>query len=307
MGLSYQGYEIANLKRHSFSGEQGLGRHARLHFGIEMDVNATLLHDLTGASLSNPVPMKLYSVGGSVTVKTRKRPTVNLGHLYTDRPVWLSTSLQSRKHYLSMFVDISPEHIEALEESRNGEGGLEFTLSIAALTEHNGNIDHARESVLFSINQSDWLNVLTQIGYGDFILFEIPAPMSVAADTDYIARLRNARQDIWLGKYDEAVIACRTALACYWDAKKLAGAITASERVFCGKRNGASTDGAGARNTMSKDERFLLLYRAAKHLTDAPAHPEGRPPQPFTRSQAISVLGIVAALLSAGDLDQVVM
>jgi hypothetical protein len=96
---------------------------------------------------------------------------------------------------------------------------------------------------------------------------------------------------------------CRAALAC---AKKLASAITASERAFCSKRNGASSDGEGTRNAMSKDERFLFLYRAAKHLTDAAAHPEGRPPQPFTRSQAISVLGIVAALLTAGDLDQTV-
>ena len=304
MGLICQGYQIATLRRHSFSGEQGLGHHARLWFGVEMDVNATPSRDPATLSSPDPAHMTIHSVGGNVTVKTRKRPAVNLGHINIDRPLWINTAPFSQKRQLAMFVDLAPGQIEALEESRNGEGGLEFTLSVAALTEHNGNIDQARESVLFSINQSDWLSVLTQIGYGDFLLFEIPAPISATADTDYIAHLRKARQHIWLGHYEEAVIACRTALACYWDAKKLASAITASERAFCGKRNGASTDGAEARNTMSKDERFLLLYRAAKHLTDAPAHPEGRPPQPFTRSQAISVLSIVASLLSVGDLGQ---
>ncbi|MHB8252359.1 MAG: hypothetical protein ACYDEV_01340 [Acidiferrobacter sp.] len=305
MGLGCQGYEIANLRRNSFSGEQGLGHHARLHFGIEMDMNATLSQGPTGAPLPNPVPMKLYSVGGSVTVKTRKRPKVNLGHLYTDRSVWLSTSPQSRKHYLSMFVDLAPEQIEALEESRNGEGGIDFTLSVTALAEHQRDIAQSNDSVLFSINQSDWLDVLTQVGYGDYLLFEIPSSPSASPDTDYLARLREARQHIWLGQYDDAVTDCRNALACHREAKGLTDAITTSERGFCGKKNGAPAEGEGARNAMSKNDRFLFLYRAAKHLTDVPSHPEKKGPQPFTRSQAISILSIVAALLSVGDLGQV--
>ena len=304
MGLICQQYEIASLRRHSFSGEQGLGHHARLQFGIEVDIIPTPLRGgPTGAPLPNPPPMKIHSVGGSVTVKTRKRPTINLGHLYTDRPVWLSTSPHPHnKHYLSMFVDLAPEQIEALEESRNGEGGLDFTLAVTALTEYQENIDQANDSVLFPINQSDWLGVLTQIGYGDYLLFEVPSPPSTSPDTDYIVRLREARQHIWLGQYDVAVTDCRAALACYTKGKGLDSAITASSRNFCSKND---ANGEGARNAMSKDDRFLFLYRAAKHLTDAPAHPEGRPPQPFTRSQAISVLSIVAALLSVGDLGQV--
>lgn len=301
MGLRYQGYEIAGLKRHSFSGEQGLGHHARLQFSIEMDITITPSQGPTGAALPNPMPMRLYSVGGSVTVKTRKMPAVNLGHLYMDRSVWLNTSTHPHKHYLSMFVDLAPEQIEALEASRNGEGGLDFTLTVTALTEYQENIDQTNESVLFCINQSDWLSVLAQIGYGDYLLLEIPSPPSAGTDTDYLARLREARQHIWLGQYDDAVMDCRNALACRKD-KGLAEAITASERAFCGKKNAPPEDGEGARNAMSKNDRFWFLYRAAKHLTDASAHPEGRPPQPFTRSQAISVLSITAALLSVGDL-----
>ncbi len=307
MGFTCQGYEIATLRRHSFSGEQGLGRHARLRFGIEMDIIATPSSDPIGTPSPNPIPMMMiHSIGGNVTVKARKRTAVNLGHINIDRPFWISTAAVSRKRHLATFIDFAPKQIEALEESRNGEGGLDFTLSVAALTEYKGNIDQANESVLFSINQSDWLSVLTRIGYGDYLLFEIPSPPSAGPDTANLVRLREARQHIWLGQYDNAVTACRNALACHLEAKGLAEMITTSERNFCGKKNEEPAEGEGARNAMSKNDRFLFLYRAAKHLTDAPAHPEGRPPQPFTRSQAISVLSVVAALLSVDDLGHAV-
>ena len=186
-----QGYQIATLRRHSFSGEQGLGHYARLWFGIEIDIIATPARDSAASSSPYPVHMTIHSVGGNVTVKTRRRPAVNLGHINIDRPLWINTAPVSRKQQISMFVDLAPGQIEALEESRNGEGGLDFALSIAALTEYNGTTDQAYESLLFSVNQSHWLNVLTQIGYSDFLLFEIPAPMSATADADYIGHLRS--------------------------------------------------------------------------------------------------------------------
>ncbi len=88
--------------------------------------------------------------------------------------------------------------------------------------------------------------------------------------------------------------------------------ITRSERSFCTKKSTTtptaaqdqSDDNDNSRNGMLKNERLLFLHRAVKHLTDAAAHREGKPRQPFTRREALGTMNIVAALLAMGDWNE---
>lgn len=303
MGLRYEMYEIATIRRQSFSGEKGLGRYVRLVFGVEIGLIATPKENNVGAPILDAEPVALHSVNASVTVKTPQHSGIHVGRAYTKAPVHAVTCAYNRQNHLALFVDLAPEQVEALEEIRGGQGGLEFTLAINAVTERRGNRTEADDALTFAVNQSDWLKVLEQIGYGRFFLFEIPFPAAASEDTDYGTQLRKAHEHARLGQYDEAVSDCRAALACYSKAKDISSTITQSEHAFCGKKNETQTNAEAPRNAMLKEARFLFLYRAAKHLTDTPSHPEGKPPQPFTRSQAISVLAVVAALLSVGPLD----
>lgn len=303
MGLRYEMYEIATMRRHSFSGEKGLGRHARLVFGVEIGLIATPKENNVGAPISDAEPVALHSVSGTVAVKAPQHFALHVGRGYTRAPVYVVTCAYHRQNQIALFVDLAPDQIEALEEIRGGQGGLEFTLTINAVTERLGNRTEADDALIFAVNQSDWLKVLEQIGYGRFFLFEIPFPAVMAEDTDYATQIRKAHEHVRLGQYDEAVSDCRAALACYAKAKNINSTMTQSEHAFCGKKNETLTSPEAPRNAMLKEARFLFLCRAAKHLTDTPAHPEGKPSQPFTRPQAISVLTVVAALLSVEPLN----
>lgn len=307
MGLDYRGDTIAELRPHGVHGERRLGRHIRLGFNVEMNIIAT-----PPASQGSPTPpsasapISIHNLSGNISVQTTKQP-INLGHLYTDRPFWITTYPQHRTDHVTVYTDLAPDQIEALEEYRSG-AGLNFSLNLMALTERQGNVDTKWDQIVFTVNQSAWLDILKQVGHGDFLLFEIPALPVATTETDYLVCLKEARQHLWLGQYDDAVEDCRKALACYRKTQNLDTAITKSEHLFLAKKSPVPSgndatqkgNGNGQRNDMSKNERFLFLHRATKHLTDTPAHPEGKAPQPFTRQEAISVMSIVAALLATG-------
>jgi hypothetical protein len=312
MGLDCQGYTIVELRPHGVQGEKKLGRHIRLGFNVEMNIIATPPENRGGSATpsSTPAPISLHSISGRISAQTTK-PLIALGHLYTDSPAWVNTYTQEHREYLTMYVDLAPDQIEALEEYRGG-AGLSFLLNIMVLTQRQEDVGMKAEHIVFTVNQSAWIDILKQVGYGDFLLFEIPALPKATAETDYIACLTEARQHLWLGQYDDAVEDCRKALACYWTMHGLGKDITRSERSFCTKKSTTtptaaqdqSDDNDNSRNGMLKNERLLFLHRAVKHLTDAAAHREGKPRQPFTRREALGTMNIVAALLAMGDWNE---
>lgn len=203
MGLDYRGDTVAELRPHSVHGEKRLGRHIRLGFNVEMNIVAPPPENRgspSPAPSSPPVLISLHSISGSISVQTTKQP-IMLGHLYTDRPFWITTYPQHRTDHVTVYTDLTPDQIEALEEYRAG-AGLNFSLNIMALTERQGHVDTKQDQIVFPVNQSAWLDILKQIGYGDFLLFEIPALPVATTETDYLVRLKEARQHLWLGQYD---------------------------------------------------------------------------------------------------------
>lgn len=311
MGLDYRGNTVAELRPHRVHGEKRLGRHIRLGFNVEMNIIATPpASEGPPTPPSTPALISIHSLSGSISVQTTKQPII-LGHLYTDRPFWITTYPQHRTDHVTVYTDLAPDQIEALEEYRSG-AGLNFSLSIMALAERQGDVGAKSDQIVFTVNQSAWLDILKQVGYGDFLLFEIPALPVATTETDYLVCLKEARQHLWLGQYDDAVEDCRKALACYWKAHTLDKSITQSEHSFCAKKNTptSSTDDTAQpenkdsyRNGMVKHERLLFLHRATKHFADASAHREGKPRQPFTRREAVGVMSIVGALLAMEDLN----
>lgn len=312
MALDCQGYTIAELRPHGVQGEKNLGRHIRLGFNVEMNIIATPPENRgsSAAPSSTPAPISLHSISGRISAQTTK-PPIALGHLYTDSPAWVNTYTREHREYLTMYVDLAPDQIEALEEYRGG-AGLSFLLNIMALTKRQEDVDMKAEQIVFTVNQSAWIDVLKQVGYGDFLLFEIPALPKATTETDYLDCLKEARQHLWFGQYDDAVEDCRKALACYWTVHALDKPIAQSERNFCTKKSAATPPATqdqpdnndNYRNGMLKHERLLLLHRAVKHLADAAAHREAKPRQPFTRREALGTMSIVAALLAMGDWNE---
>ena len=312
MGLDCQGYTVAELRPHGVNGGKRLGRHIRLGFTVEMNIIATPpARQGSPAPPSTPAPATIHNLSGSISVQTTKQPII-LGHLYTDGPFWTTTYSHHRTDYVTMYIDLAPDQIEALEEYRAG-AGLNFSLNLMALTERQGDVATKNDQIVFTVNQSAWLDILKQVGYGDFLLLEIPALPNATTETDYLVCLKEARQHLWLGQYDDAVEDCRKALACYWKAHTLDKSITQSEQSFCAKKNSqtSGTDDPAQpenkdshRNGMVKHERFLFLHKAIKHFADAAAHREGKPRQPFTRREAVGVMSIVATLLAMEDLNE---
>ena len=131
MGLDYRGDTIAELRPHGVHGERRLGRHIRLGFNVEMNIIAT-----PPASQGSPTPpsasapISIHNLSGNISVQTTKQP-INLGHLYTDGPFWITTYSQHRTDHVTVYTDLAPDQIEALEEYRSG-AGLNFSLNLMA-------------------------------------------------------------------------------------------------------------------------------------------------------------------------------
>jgi len=143
-----------------------------------------------------------------------------------------------------------------------------------------------------SVNQSEWIRLLKAANYVEILIFEIPIPRfstagsqaSVAAAADHLQRAR----DLFLaGHYEETVGKCRLSLEAI--TKALAEEQQQSEAVATFTQR---------RRDMSAKERLLLLREAARHYTH-PAHHDvnGVPASAYSRTDAMTILGITAALL----------
>jgi hypothetical protein len=138
--------------------------------------------------------------------------------------------------------------------------------------------------VHFRIPQSEWVKLLSSIGYGSSMLYEIP--------WDNIGDLANGTKQAWENarkafsrdEYTAAVGYCRQ---CFDTAPKLLGA----EAPVWGKAGDKTK-----RQDMTLPERTHLILMSVRHLTHL-AHHDASPDR-FSREQARHILGMTALCFS---------
>lgn len=282
MSLSYNGRTVCDLNFKNLSGRPGIGIH-RLSFFIEY--------------VTSPWPdpgITLSEIRGTVTVQTLGTGTAPqlLGVVVPESPLVIEPRKESFTSQATLCIDLDPARVRAIEDVRNG-GDLSFVVAISCAVVGSKAVapNMAMGDLYFQVNQRTWIDALKQMGYGDFLLFEIPIPMPHATEElkQAVVKLTKAREHLWAGHYDEVVAACRVCLE----------SITKGLKETDDMKNARNAYAAAGRKSMSQAERFLFLREAATYVAHTAHHTdETGASASFDRKDAICMLGVTAAILS---------
>ncbi len=208
-----------------------------------------------------------------------------LGRAYPEQPKRFTTTDYVQNACFFFELTVLPQQIEAVEKVRLGNG-LNFRLDLSCEILDSHNATHNNANLTYRISQSEWLNVLSRIGCGDYLLFELP--VYSGGDNEIrkaFGEFSIAKDHFYLGHYFDVVAHCRIALEFISNDSEL-------RKVKCDARS-------GSRN-MLKSERLLHFHAVLIDLTHLAHHgaSDGYITS-FSRDEAQLVLGATASILSS--------
>lgn len=177
-------------------------------------------------------------------------------------------------------VVLTSEQINAIEKIRQ-DGDLKLAVTLKALLSSSSGLERSYERSEVVVPREQWLKALRSSGFCRTVLYEISLPDS---DVDIECLLAKARGFIETGHYKDAVMQCRHIIESLEELRGDKRQAQAANRM-------AHSD---SRKDMTSIERLLSLREQLKNVCQLGGH--GR--EAFTRSQAISVLGMTMALIS---------
>lgn len=175
---------------------------------------------------------------------------------------------------------LTSEQINAIEEIRQ-DGDLNLVVTLKTLLSSSSGLVNSFERTEVTVPREMWLKALRSSGFCRTVLYEIHLP---ASDVDIEGLLTKARGFIENGHYKDAVMQCRHIIESLEDLRGDKREAAEANR----KAHGSS------RKDMTSIERLLSLREQLKNVCQLGGH--GR--EAFTRSQALSVLGMTMALVS---------
>ena len=190
---------------------------------------------------------------------------------------------------LTLGVDHS--QLDEIEQKRRG-GPLTFTLGLGGTVQHGGRIGMlyaANNQLTYDVGESEWIRLLSQLGYGTYVTVEVPvtSPNGLTGEVQQAARALEQAQAAFLrGDYEEAVADCRPGLEALNEADKGNFSLRPWDR------------------TASKDERFYWVQRALLSVAHVAHHPndpalaatEGGRAR-WERADAEAAITVLAALI----------
>lgn len=219
-----------------------------------------------------------------VTLPGRSPVPIGRAQPYTS---WVPYTRPQAKSYLfELWLDLSGEQLEALEQRRAGQG-LEFDIDLHLQIRQGGAIHPARTRVRVYVTQSHWAEVLRQVGYLDHLLVaeELPIDASEQIRTA-VQHVRAAHQHLIAGRYSDSVGVCRRAME--------------SLPPLTDDAKGAAirTAFAEARKKMTMGQRAELVRMAVHHFAN-PTHLEepGKPAEVYSRQDALFILTAAAGVV----------
>ncbi len=287
MSLSYSDNSpIANLSVKSITGRPGIGFY-RLLFEVS----------ITQHRISKKETWTSFrEISGQVRVGSPRAAHNDLGKTYPEVPLVMvakqsSPELISPDIYSHLFyIDLDPFQIECIEDLRNG-GDLKFTLHLSGIADgYWGPQSRTVQEVHFRANQSDWIKVLGEMKYQEFLLFEIPIPPENASSElkQAIQYLKQAKDHLLKGHYDEVVGKCRLVLESVTKGLKEESDVQTAINTY-----------SNGRKEMTKNQRILFLREVARHVCHLPHHvSDDSSNVSYDRTDATCVLGVTAAVLA---------
>jgi hypothetical protein len=181
-------------------------------------------------------------------------------------------------------LTLSQLHIEAIEKIRLGQD-LNLKLEFLGEWGDSQNLSMQGQEIKdFVINQKQWTDILKQMRYQAYILFEMPIPISPSDELSLaFQEVDKAKNHILMGYYTESVQCCRKSLEVILDKNQ--------KTIENLSKNLSSNEG--------KKERMLRIYKSVYNISHLGAHIENKTTiTEFTREEAKLILGITVAALS---------
>jgi HEPN domain-containing protein len=221
----------------------------------------------------------------NVTGNVYLSDTLLLGKAFPEVPLTILSGRGPITKSILFEVMLSGLQIEAIEKVRDG-GNLRLTLKIIGEYTDAHNRLPGTDDLHFHVSQSEWLSTLSQMGYGNYLLLELPIDLQDSGSMDVSRQaFHKAKQHLREGNYDEVVAKCRLALE---ELMKAIVVLSDARRLY--KEN---------RQAMSKEQRIANIVDAVNHSTQLAHHLDsaGRI-TPYSRADAIFILGSTASALS---------
>lgn len=278
MTIAYNSRIVADIEMRSVSGHSGIGFY-RLFF--QVDINTTPWQDEVAV---------FREIRGQIHLRAQGTTEYLLGTAYPEKVLIVDTRPSAIRSQANFYIDLDDRQIETIEDLRKG-GDLWFTLTLSGVVDgsHRPREVTDQSVVPLHVNQKTWIDVLKQMEYGQFMLFEIPVPSPETSKElgQALTYLEKAREHFWRGHYDEAVANCRKAL------EELTNGLGDQAELDNAKRSYRET-----REDMPIESRFLFLREAARHITHPAVHAgQSTAGAAFDRKDATFVLSATAIIL----------
>jgi len=206
--------QYAEINNVSVSGSRGVGFY---RLNITVTVNRRTPRDTTLKEL-------LTDIEGYATIRTETGNINNLGSLCFYKKFNVISDLDingiSESVEMKMFVDVSLQGIDKIESLRMGRG-CEISVYLNAKVERQHyespnnrlvrlEVFYVSSEIGYTINQGTWIDILSQMGYRETMLLEIPI---IDEFTTTIPSLKTdfdmAQTQLLLGHWRQSVEACR--------------------------------------------------------------------------------------------------
>lgn len=283
MTIAYNGKIVTEIETRAINGLSGIGFY-RLLFQVEINTSARGATAVIFREIRGQIDL---SVQGTTT-------RYLLGTAYPEKALIVDTRPTAIRSQHNFYIDLDGRQIEIVEDLRKG-GDLSFWLTISGIVDgcHGPHQVTDQSFVPLLVNQKAWIDVLKRMGYGQFVLFEIPVPSSEASKElgKALTCLEKAREHFWRGHYDEAVANCRKALEELTNGLGDQEKLEESKKLYSGTRE--------IREGMPIESRFLLIREAVRHSTHLAVHAgQSTNGTAFDRKDATFVLSTTAIILS---------
>ncbi len=193
---------------------------------------------------------------------------------------------------------LSPQQVELIEEIRKGndfeiKSKIYCEFDCTYFDERPNNYSSGQVEISRNINQSEWISVLENMGYGKYLLLEIPFPEMVNSNIpqNILNEITSAQEHFFKGHYEVTITKSRLSLELLSNLLGDSNLISKSFGLFKESKN--------ERESMSKEERFYVIRKAILHYSHLSVHSEedGNVAN-FNRVEAQQILSMTISILT---------
>lgn len=211
---------------------------------------------------------------------------VYLGTAFPEQPKTFKATTHQQRGGLLYEVLLSKDTIEEIEKIRSGDD-LEFTIEVLGEYIDEFNQICTSDRISYRANQKEWINSLKSMDFKGGLVFELPMDINPSEDVkSALIAIDKAKKHLYYGNYEDVVAKCRISL---------------EKIVFEWKSKSKINESFNKnRKEMTKEQRFFNAVKQIMHITHLAHHPdENSDYVPFTRSEAVFVLGATIAAISS--------